>query len=289
MTSPLKYKQPKPWKLLYENLFVRRDLTSALNAISEGLNYFAENASALLDEAKILADSQKKARAIFLVTTANEEIAKSYILLDACRLDFILHKATLKKLCQAFYGHLEKYAYNKTIRFSPIFRDSQHISWDSVSEFFQNALVRWWPSDDNEDGEPDMPHNIYWERETKLYVDFSDYSQCWIVPIPENPGYEFGGPLGDDPYSKSRFALKRILYTRDEKLYDIEVLEVLNSVFRKCYINDKTNEKTIIHLYENVMEKIKRNLGISPDTFKNSALMEWPLYHFLQIKNAGVT
>jgi AbiV family abortive infection protein len=116
MTSPLRNKQPEPWNLLYENLFVRRDRASALRVISEGLNCFAENASSLLNEAKILADAQKKARAVFLVATANEEIAKSYILLDACRLNFTSHEAPLKKICRAFYGHIEKYAYNKTIR-----------------------------------------------------------------------------------------------------------------------------------------------------------------------------
>lgn len=285
MTSPSKNKQPEPWNLLYKNLFVRRDRVSALSVISEGLSCFAENASSLLDEAKILADAQKKARAIFLVTTANEEIAKSYILLDTCRLDFTSHEAPLKKLCQAFYGHIEKYAYNKTIRFSPIFRDSQNIPWHNISAIFKDALVRWWPSGDIESGEPDMPHNTYWERETNLYVDFSDYAQSWIVPIPENPRYEFGEPTGDDPYSKSRVALNRLLYTRDEKLYNADALDILNEVFRKFFINEKTNEEQIIRLYTAVMAKLEEKLGISAKKCKKSALMEWPLYHFLQVKH----
>jgi AbiV family abortive infection protein len=37
----------------------------------------------VLEEAKILAEAQKKARAVFLVATANEEIAKSFILLES--------------------------------------------------------------------------------------------------------------------------------------------------------------------------------------------------------------
>lgn len=153
-----------------------------------------------------------------------------------------------------------------------------------MSTVFQDALVRWWPSGNIEDGEPDMPHNTYWERESNLYVDFSDYSENWIVPIPENPRYEFGGALGDDPYSKSLAALSRLQYTRDKGLYNPEVLVTLNDVFSKCFINDSIEEKRIIVLYSNVMERLERKLKISPDTFEKSALMEWPLYYFLQAK-----
>jgi AbiV family abortive infection protein len=218
-------KAPNPSDLLFENLFIRRNRNSTLDVISKGLNCVAENAESLLHEAKILADSEKKARASFLVTTANEEIAKAYILLDICRLDFEKQQTILRRLCKAFYNHIAKYAYYKTIWRST----SAPIPWPRIVDFFKNDLKEWRPSESMD--EPDMPHDVYFDRESNLYVDFSDYAQTWVKPIPENPRQEF------DIYSKSRKSLDRLISSNQAGLFKVEVLDIFNEVFRTKYIN----------------------------------------------------
>ena len=107
---------PRPANVLYENLFHGRHRESVLDLVSQGLLAFAQNADWLLYDAKVLLDAKRYARAASLVATADEEIAKSYVLLDACRLDFTSQESSLKPLCAAFYDHVAKYAYNKITR-----------------------------------------------------------------------------------------------------------------------------------------------------------------------------
>ena len=80
-----------PGQLLYENIFVRRRGRPTFEAIASGLIAVSRNATALLEEAGLLAKAERFARAGFLVATADDEMAKSYILLDACRLRSNLH------------------------------------------------------------------------------------------------------------------------------------------------------------------------------------------------------
>lgn len=267
---------PQPGRFLYESLFVRREQTTILELLSKGLCAFAQNANWLLEDAKLLADAERYARAGFLVATADEEIAKSYIILDACRLDFALHEGPLRRLCHAFYDHIEKHAYNKVVRFNH-FHDMHH-----VREFFYIELRRWWPSGDIESGEPDMPHETYFARQANLYVDFSDYDQAWLVPRPDTRGYAFERILGPDALSASQQALNRLLSTRDEGLYKPEVLSILNEIFKKHYVTERTPNDQLFRLYEMVAEKTENVFGIPRNKFKDLALMQWPLYHFLQ-------
>lgn len=270
--------RPKPGDLLYKNLFVKRDRTAALELVSEGLQAFTQNASSLLQEAKILVDNKKFARARFLVATADEEMAKSYIMLDACRLDFASKKSCLKCLCRAFYSHVEKQAYNEVIRHGSVLHDMTQ-----VRQLFHDKLVRWWPGE-VESGEPDMPHDTYFARELPLYVDFIDYDQSWVVPSDRLSAMYFQHKLGHSVLSESSKALKRILYTLNKGLYKPEVLNILNEVFCRHYINESTSLSQLSSLYEMIAEKIQDNFGIHKSKFDNSALKEWPLYHFLQIE-----
>ena len=107
-------KPPLPRLILYKNLFTELDHSGTLNRISDGITAIINNVNRLLEDVEILAKSNKYASAGFLLTTADEETAKVYILLDMCRLDFIRHENYLKNLCRGFYDHVVKYAY-KTI------------------------------------------------------------------------------------------------------------------------------------------------------------------------------
>jgi AbiV family abortive infection protein len=189
-----KTERPEPGKQLFESLFVGRRPEATLQAISQGLILLLENAIRLKEDANILLKANRFASPKFLITTADEEIAKFYILLDVCRLDFSRHTSVLQRLCRSFYNHIHKYAYNQILLRLPAVHDMAQIK-----ELWNVATTEWWPSTDYESGEPDMPHNIYFSRAMPLYVDFGDYDQRWYEPKKEAAfGYKF-----DDKYRLS--------------------------------------------------------------------------------------
>jgi AbiV family abortive infection protein len=147
-----KAQAPKKWNQLYQNLFERRAPAETLDILSRGLDAVTANAGRLIEDATLLVNAQRYGSASFMLATANEEMAKSYILLDMCRLDFARRQSILSNLCHAFYDHVTKYAYTQIVRFSG-FRSMAHVKqvWDV-------NLIKWWSSGDVESGEPDMPH-----------------------------------------------------------------------------------------------------------------------------------
>jgi len=269
-----KMEAPKPGDQLFENLFVNRDREQTLETISEGLIAFMDNARRLLEDAEILLKAERSASTQFLITTANEEMAKSYILLDACRLDLSRHKSELKRLCLAFYDHVTKYAYNRVIRWSPL-----HDMAD-VKEKWDIETKKWWPSGE-ESGEPDMPHATYFMREMPLYVDFIDYDQDWSKPEQIAAGYNaLRISNHSQSLSEAQQALKRLERTHEAGLYSPQSLAIFNDNFRRSYITEKTPSESIDRLYEKAAQQIENDLGISREEFLDSALHEWPLYAF---------
>lgn len=117
---------PKPGIKLFENLFLGLEYEAILKRISDGVQAVISNSVRLLEDVEILLNSERFASAGFLLATADEEMAKAYILLDMCRLDFYKHENTLKHLCRAFYEHVAKFAYNEIVRFSLGFSDMEH-------------------------------------------------------------------------------------------------------------------------------------------------------------------
>lgn len=265
---------PKSGKLLYENLFVRRDKMATIEVLSDGLYAFTKNTELLLDDAKLLLNSKRYARASFLIATADEEMAKAYLILDMCRLSFDNQENYLRQLCRAFYGHVEKYAYNRVSR-SDV-RDMPH-----AKEIFHFELIRWRPSGDFESDEPDMLHATHFNRELNLYGDFIDFDQAWWIPTDNVNSPSFEWFSGYDPYSNSHRAFSKLIYTQKLGLYRPDVLKILNDVFKKCLITEKTANEQLFNLYDDVAGKVGNLLGISHDKFKKSILMGWPLYHFL--------
>jgi AbiV family abortive infection protein len=268
-------RRPEPGKQLFDNLFVRRSGDTTLDMLSAGLTAVLNNASRLIEDVALLADSRRYASAAFLLATANEEMAKSFILIDTCRLDFSRHQDVLKRLCRAFYNHITKYAYNKVVR-----RDG-FVSMSHVKEIWDIGVTRWWPSSDPESGWPDMPHDTYVVREMPLYVDFIDPDQKWFVPATGTRKEAFEEFLGTSDLSKSKEALERLCKTSEAGFYKPECLSILNETFKRCYITETTKTDEIGRLYEKVAERLERELGLSRTGFFASALHEWPLYHFV--------
>ena len=77
----------------------------------------------------------------FLLTTAREEVGKAFIMLDMCRLDFARHQSVLRRLCTAFYSHIEKQAYFDTLQFEGL------QSFAHVAEWWRVEMIKWFPGD----------------------------------------------------------------------------------------------------------------------------------------------
>lgn len=265
---------PKPGIKLYENVFVGLDHHETLQRISDGIHAVISNAARLLEEVELLVGSDHFATASFLLATADEEMAKIYILLDMCRLDFSKHENKLKNLCRAFYDHVAKCAYNEVMRFEIEFRDMRHVKEVWIAE-----ITRWWPSG-YESGEPDFPHDTYFKRELPLYVDFIEYDQEWHIPQQDTNKFYFNASFGEDIFSKSKDAMNKLSKTEDFQLFDIKYLQILNDTFRKDNFSENTETELITGLYEKVKSQLPKNLQ---NSFEESALNEWPLYPFVNI------
>lgn len=290
--------EPDPAGLLYENLFDHCEREKTLEIISEGLTACLENADSLIQDAKILANNKRYSTAIFLLTTADEEMAKSYILLDACRLDFLRNLSEQKRLCKAFYNHIYKYAYYKVLSFPSVTDlvrvdslanedECENTNMIEIKKLWRGQIRKWWPNESIENGEPPMPHEIRIIREGFLYVDFDDWMKQWCKPYAERRKFVVDTFLFDK-FPESNEALEQLRFTYNSKLYSPESLSILNDNFKNLYVN--TNKKTvqIARQYDNVAQQIENEMGISKQTFDKSALRKLPLYYFLTINESDL-
>lgn len=273
-----KAKKPKQGTQLYENLFVSGDTTATLKLLSEGITAILSNAKRLLEDVTLLVNNERYASAGFLLTTTDEELSKVYILLDTCRLDFSRHESVLRALCRAFYDHVAKHAYKVLMRFPNLY-DMSH-----AKEVWDIEVTRWWPVSDPESGEPDMPHETYFTREMPLYVDFIEYDRRWFVPDHDTRKYIFEDHFSDEILGKTKEEIELLATNIDIGLFRSECLFILNEIFKKHYITEKTTNDEIDNLYVAVAHHIEDRQGISLEKFIKSALYRWPLYHFAATK-----
>lgn len=268
-----KPERPEPSKQLFESVFADHEPEVVLRTISKGLIAILENAIRLMEDMTVLMKAERFPTAKFLLTTTNEEMAKTYILLDSCRLDLSRHTSTLRRLCRAFYDHIAKYAYNEIVKHSDIIRDMEH-----AKIFWESETTKWWPSSGPESGEPDMPHETYFSREMPLYVDFIEYDQKWHKPENAITGTTLS--LEKMRFKDTQEGLKRLQLTFEAGLYNPECLTILNNNFKRHYITEKTSSEEIQRLYEKTAQQMEQELSIKKEMFFESALHEWPLYYF---------
>lgn len=260
---------------MYQHLFEGRDPKDILGDLSEGVLACVSNAARLLDDATVLVTSGRYATATLITTTATEEIAKAYILLDACRLDLSRHHSVLKRLSRAFYDHISKHAYYAIHRFPRV------ISTDALRDLWRVETTRWWPRGDPESGEPDMPHETYFHRQLPLYVDFSDYSRSWITPNNDAYSLYFEQPGGFDRLQTTTEALDRFRRPERNRLFSPEVLEIVNRSLKDHYFNDNVSFLEIRRHYARMAENITRSTSALVEEVLQSPLSALPLYHFV--------
>jgi len=262
---------PAPSKVLFKSIFENNSPNEIIDTISDGIAIIIENARGLLEDADLLKNSNRYMGSSFFSVTAREEIAKTHILVDACRLDFSKHDKYLKGLCKAFYNHKSKYAYCRIHHYPKIAdMNGLKMSWKSLTETY-------W-SYDFENGELDSRHPTNYLREMPLYVDFVYWDNEWF-----NPRAKRGSLSEKSRYFELEDAkdeLSRLESSFESGLYNPESLFIINEVYKKHIINESTSTKEVYRLYEKVGQLLENRGTISKGPFLNSFINKWPLYCF---------
>jgi AbiV family abortive infection protein len=263
-----------PGEKLFENLFSLGKSNERFEVFADGLIASRANAERLLSDVQLLVKEGCLSSAKILLTTAREEIAKSYVITDMCRLDPTEHNSVLRTLCRAFYDHINKHAYLKVL-------DYQNLhSMADANAIWRIEIKRLWPGS-CEAGEPDMPHDTYFDREFPLYIDYNNYTRGWSVPqnVSQKPYFE--GVFSEKPITTTSNLIQSWSDAASIGLCSGKVLGILNSVFKKHYIGEAVTRAELVRLYEKVGKRIAEDTGIAVESFVSSPLAEWPLYHFV--------
>jgi len=244
--------------------------------IADGILALIENANRLYQDASILTQKHRWTGAKIFLTTADEEMAKAYILIDSCLLDFHRHQSVLKKLIDAFYDHALKHAYMQVIR-----NANQH-KLDEIEEEWCRGVEHWGePLDENKE-KPISYHETYFTREIPLYVDFNPVDKCWSSPAEDLAEYSASMGYGQTWVEDT---LKLLQESQKNGLFRPEVLAIVNEVFRNFFINQKTEMELVKKLHEKTGRQIEDTIGITSALYNRSALNRYPLYHFATLKH----
>ncbi len=271
-------KAPLPGKVLFESIFANKR-EKIINIISNGLSAVINNAERLLDDVEYLSVSKRFASATFLLTTAREEIAKAYILLDMGRLDFEEHQSVLRKLCSCFYDHVMKYVYLKI-------NNSYIHNMYHAKKLWEHYTTKWFPSNgDLENYEPDMPHDIVFMREYPLYVNKSEFGQNWYVPNNEDFEWRFQGFKNESAewtlFADSIKIFKQLKHTYELGLLGSNYINNFNQEFKTHYISDRTDDTQTKKIYKKIFEIFEKVTDICEEDFWKTELVKYPLYHFV--------
>ena len=267
------HKKPNPADLLYKNLFEECTFLKSFELIAKGISASYNNAHRLLSDARYLTDAGRHSSAKFMLTTAREEIAKSYILLDSCKLDRKKRISVLRCLCKAFYSHIAKHAYMEVLDFPNIssMADAKHL-WEIEFKPF-------WPAPP-ESGEPDMLHETFFTREMPLYVDYGDYDRCWLVPT-DCDDEAFFASAGKTRFSQIEKQIEKWKLAESVGIVSPDVFAILNTIFKDHYIGESTTVETLGCLYEKMAQRVSEQTGITADLLMDSPVIQWPLYDFV--------
>jgi hypothetical protein len=209
------------------------------------------------------------------MATAMEELGKALILFDFVRIPWD-QKEWVAGLCAAFYNHLKKAAYSKTIYFpgSGLIRDALML--------FKLELIEYWPNRDPESGQPDEYASGLVSREWGLYVDWNDFDGRWFEPIDSTLAYYYaqeeaspGHKVGEERIAN---VLSQLTRASDEGLFTNEGLKAVHAVMSRLYVTATTSEKEIIDALEEVTRQLL-DIGVKlSDDSIDSNFMRFPLY-----------
>jgi AbiV family abortive infection protein len=257
---------------LFYNLIQVRKLTETLNLIEDGLTAIVENATRLHNDASVLFNNGCWTTGKFVLTTANEEMAKIYILLDMCRLDFTRHRSILKRLCKAFYNHNYKYSYIS------VMKDDSIAGMQNAKQIWDECLARYTPINDGLLSDLNLYCETFFIRELPLYIDFLDHDQRWSELKSDIADYTYACGLG---LTDTESILIRSQKTKELGLNLTNILTILNGTYRTRYVTEQTSCETLESLTDSIVKQISQDNGIPLDKYYDSSIFEWPLYHFV--------
>jgi len=266
---------PEPSLRLFEEIFEDTDASAIAAVVADGVHALIANIDRLVSDVDCLVTQQRFASASFLLATAEEELAKVFILIDACRLDVSQHQSVQRRLCRAFYNHIFKHAYNGVRR---------HPNIESMAEaldLWKLEVKRWWPGSPNpEYAEPALPHDTFFDREAPLYVDWDYLAKLWVTPTHGTNALKFQKKYGEDDLESLTSELKGVKAAFSNGLLSATAFKVLNDIYASTYVKETTDNSVINKLEAKLVESLSAKLAVSQEEIIASPLVGWPLYHF---------
>lgn len=165
---------------------MQQTAAARIASISEGLAFLVENVAALDVSVEVLRDTRSKRGLWVLAGQADEEAAKTLILLDLFRMD-PRDQGRLTRQLRCFHQHLARCIYVEMAHMSPAsFREVRTI----VEPLRPSHYL-----DGPNDVDWIFPNQLLAERERRLYVDLvsEDHGLRWITPA-EDEELDFAGP-----------------------------------------------------------------------------------------------
>lgn len=270
-------KRPERSKQLYEAIFENNSDDAIIEILSDGIKACYESAKRLRDDARKLIETNSFPAAGFLVATADEEIAKIYILMDMARLKFSKHESILRRLCRAFYDHLDKHIY---------FQIGLE-SWNNIAEIIERIKIErshdYYEIDEDDFDTyealgPPIPNQAATRREWRLYVDYSKIDKFWTKPILEQRSFITSLVIYELRDTESLLKLLDDAYTIS--LFDKDCLIIFHEEFSKVSIKPKTTNEQI----EKILQKIiMRGVKLPSNLVEDISILKWPLYSIIDI------
>ena len=266
-------RRPEGWRVLIDAIETATSADHLPGFLSEGIRACISNAESLATDLSVLVNNRRIAAAQFVYATCMEEMGKALILLDIVRAD-LRQDARLKLLCKAFYNHLKKYGYAKTI-YSP-----GRGRLEDALYLYTRELVEYWPNTDPEDGEPDMPADGIAHREWAIYVDWVESDGGWFCPPHSSLASLLCGQglAGTTPAERMvKSVLDPLLRADREGMFCPEPLKIIQTEFPPVYISSGSDEE-VKKLLERLRERFSTaQISVSDDTL-SSNFMRCPLY-----------
>ena len=268
----------EPAKRLYREVFETNSADVVAAEAADGIAAVIANVERLVTETEYLYSGGRVATASFMLATAWEELAKVFILMDACRLNPEQQGSTMRRLCQAFYDHIVKHAYNAV---------RHRVNVNSMAKAFavwKIEVKRWWPeSPDPEQGEPPMPHDTFFAREIALYVDRDWVTKRWIVPDNNVNAYRFDSTHWPSDFDRLRSELTMVKQDASNGLLSCGGLKIMNEVFGGDYVNNKTPETLLRKRNRTLVACLAEATGQPESRVLESVVTARPLYHFTTV------
>ena len=274
MPQPRDSRRPESWKVLLHACETARANGKLFEFIGSGISACVDNAESLAFDLAVLLENKRNAAALFIYATCMEEMGKASILLDMVRANSGPDERRLKRLCVAFYSHLHKYGYARTVLLPASGRMRDAL------ELYKLRLIEYWPNRDPEDGAPDEVADVFAYREWAIYVDWAEYDGRWSLPPDSSLANYFAGKgiSGTAPASMEvTQILGPLLKAKAEGLFSAASLQIIHEEFSPHYISG-TFAGDIRQILAKVQERLAGSgRSVTPQTLAAN-FMRYPLY-----------